>query len=84
MHADAAPVQPLAAPCVALFALLMPYKRAPRSQMDAAFSERRMEKSPDLSLISTRTPLFDPLKSNCLAWINPAGRAEPIGTHQSK
>lgn len=47
MHADAAPVQPLAAPCVALFALLMPHKRAPRSQMAAVFSERRMEKSSD-------------------------------------
>lgn len=33
MHADAVPVQPLAAPCVALFALLMPHKRAVRSQI---------------------------------------------------
>lgn len=33
MHADAAPVQPLAAPCVALFALLTPHKRGVRPQV---------------------------------------------------
>lgn len=55
MHADAAPVQPLAAPCAALFALLAPHKRAVRSQLPDGrwffFPERRMEKSSDLSLI---------------------------------
>lgn len=90
MHADAPLASRRSMCCFVRIVRAAQTRRAlPRSQMAAVFfffPERRLEKSSDLSLSSTRTPVFYPLKSDGLAWINPAGsarRAEPIGTHES-